>query len=119
MRIKLGRVYSADLHPRGLARMPLASEHVRTVHLHIRGRVQGVGYRAFVASEARQLGIDGWVRNRRDGSVEAILRGHPADVEALIGLCRQGPTAAAVSDVDIAEVAEAAAFHGFEMRPTF
>lgn len=99
--------------------MSLASEHVRTVHLCIRGGVQGVGYRAFVAGQARKLGIDGWVRNRRDGSVEAILHGDPAQVEALIGLCRRGPMAAEVADVDVADVAEGAAFHGFEMRPTF
>ena len=98
--------------------MPQASETIRTVHLRIRGRVQGVGYRAFVGSEAHRLGVDGWVRNRRDGSVEAILRGRPAQVEALIGLCRQGPTASDVASIDVADVAEGAALHGFEMRPT-
>jgi acylphosphatase len=98
--------------------MPQASETIRTVHLRVRGLVQGVGYRAFVGSEARHLGIDGWVRNRRDGSVEAIFRGAPAQVEALIGLCRRGPQAAEVASIDVADVAEGAAFHGFEMRPT-
>jgi acylphosphatase len=98
--------------------MPQASETIRTVHLRIRGLVQGVGYRAFVGSEARRLGVGGWVRNRRDGSVEAIFRGAPAQVEALIGLCRQGPQAAEVASLDVADVAEGAAFHGFEMRPT-
>jgi len=53
-------------------------------HIVVRGRVQGVGYRAFVEDEARQRGLEGWVRNRRDGSVEAVFAGPAADVEAAI-----------------------------------
>ena len=65
----------------------------------IRGRVQGVGYRAWVENRARAHGLEGWVRNRRDGSVEALLAG-PAEVVAdLITRCRRGPSTARVDAV--------------------
>ena len=65
----------------------------------IRGRVQGVGYRAWVEHQARTSGLEGWVRNRRDGSVEALFAG-PAEVVAhMIALCRRGPPAARVDTV--------------------
>lgn len=65
----------------------------------IRGRVQGVGYRAWVDYEARARDLEGWVRNRRDGSVEALFAG-PADVVAvMIAACRRGPVSARVDDV--------------------
>jgi len=80
-------------------------------HIVVRGRVQGVGYRAFVEDEAHQRGLGGWVRNRRDGSVEAVFAGPAADVEAAIEACRRGPFSARVSalnqregtEVDLAE----------------
>jgi acylphosphatase len=65
----------------------------------IRGRVQGVGYRAWLEFNAESLGLDGWVRNRRDGSVEALLAGEARVVGEMIALCRQGPTAARVDHV--------------------
>ncbi|MDB5501955.1 MAG: acylphosphatase [Tardiphaga sp.] len=65
----------------------------------IRGRVQGVGYRAWVEHTATALGLEGWVRNRRDGSVEAVFAG-PADiVEQMVERCRRGPTSARVEAV--------------------
>ena len=65
-------------------------------HVTISGRVQGVGYRAFVDYEARSRDLEGWVRNRRDGSVEAVFSG-PADaVTAVIAACRRGPSSARV-----------------------
>jgi acylphosphatase len=65
-------------------------------HVMVRGRVQGVGYRAFVDHEARGRDLEGWVRNRRDGSVEALFAG-PADVvAAMIAACRRGPSPARV-----------------------
>ena len=68
-------------------------------HVTIRGRVQGVGYRAFVDHEARARDLEGWVRNRRDGSVEALFAG-PADlVTAVIAACRRGPSSARVEAV--------------------
>ena len=68
-------------------------------HVAIRGRVQGVGYRAWVDHEAVTHGLEGWVRNRRDGSVEALFAG-PADiVTAMIAACRRGPSVARVDAV--------------------
>lgn len=69
-------------------------------HVSIRGRVQGVGYRAFVEREALVAGLEGWVRNCHDGSVEAVFSG-PADVvDRLIAACRRGPYAARVDALD-------------------
>src|SRR3978361_305872 len=66
----------------------------------IRGRVQRVGYRAWVEHQARSRGLEGWVRNRRDGSVEALFAG-PADVvAAIVTSCRQGPSSAKVDPID-------------------
>ena len=72
-------------------------------HLVMRGRVQGVGYRAFVEHEALRLGLDGWVRNRRDGTVEAVFSGVDDVVAAMIDACRRGPPAARVEAVDAEE----------------
>lgn len=69
-------------------------------HVRIRGRVQGVGYRAFVDHEARARDLEGWVRNRRDGCVEALFAGPVDAVEAMIAACRQGPTPAQVDAVN-------------------
>jgi acylphosphatase len=66
----------------------------------IRGRVQGVGYRAFVEHQAAALGLEGWVRNRRDGSVEALFAGPANAVSDMIALCRRGPSYARVEGVD-------------------
>jgi acylphosphatase len=63
------------------------------------GRVQGVGYRAWVENRARSHGLEGWVRNRRDGSVEALFAGPPEVVADLIARCRRGPSTARVDDV--------------------
>ena len=75
-------------------------------HVVVRGRVQGVGYRAFVEYEAMQRGLRGWVRNRRDGSVEAVFAGPRAVVEAMIEACRRGPMSARVSALDQREGTE-------------
>ena len=66
----------------------------------IRGRVQGVGYRAFVEHQAAALGLEGWVRNRRDGSVEALFAGFASVVSDMVALCRRGPSYARVEAVD-------------------
>jgi acylphosphatase len=71
--------------------------------LRIRGRVQGVGFRAFVQDEAMRLDLRGWVRNRRDGSVEALVVGEDAAVEKLTVQLRNGPPGARVSGVDARE----------------
>ncbi|MGB3865552.1 MAG: acylphosphatase [Xanthobacteraceae bacterium] len=69
-------------------------------HVVIRGRVQGVGYRAWVADEARERSLTGWVRNRRDGTVEAVFSGPEDAVAAMLAACRQGPSMARVDAVD-------------------
>jgi acylphosphatase len=68
-------------------------------HVTIRGRVQGVGYRAWVEDEATARHLEGWVRNRRDGSVEAVLSGPEDVVSAMIASCRRGPSSARVDAV--------------------
>jgi acylphosphatase len=73
--------------------------------LVIRGRVQGVGYRAFVEDEAAMRGVEGFVRNRRDGTVEAVIGGSPEAVAAMIDTCRRGPFSALVDDVEVIETA--------------
>lgn len=74
--------------------------------LTIEGRVQGVGYRASFAGKAIALGLAGWVRNRRDGSVEACVAGDAATLDAIIQWSRRGPPAAKVSNVLIEDITE-------------
>jgi acylphosphatase len=89
----------------------------RTLHILIKGRVQGVGFRAWLQHQGQLRGLIGWVRNRRDGSVEAVVAGPAQPVEAMLGVCRSGPATAQVTSVEIlSESAEAPA--GFEVRPT-
>jgi acylphosphatase len=66
----------------------------------IRGRVQGVGYRAWAEHAAARHGLDGWVRNRRDGTVEAVFAGPAAAVEAMVEACRLGPHGARIDAID-------------------
>lgn len=81
--------------------------------LVVSGRVQGVGYRAWMAERAAELGLDGWVRNRADGSLEALVAGDTAAVEELLRLCRRGPRLASVAsiDEDLAEPPQRPGFH--------
>jgi acylphosphatase len=79
----------------------------RTVRVHIQGRVQGVGFRYFVERAATELGIAGFVRNRRDGTVEALLCGSFAAVDVMLERCRRGPSAARVTAVTIIAEGEA------------
>lgn len=82
--------------------------------LVVHGSVQGVGYRASLAAEAERLGVTGWVRNRGDGSVEALVVGSSEAVEALTGWARRGPRFADVSTVDVHD-AEPDGSTGFEI----
>lgn len=70
-----------------------------TVHIFISGRVQGVGYRAWVAEQARARGLAGWVRNLRDGRVEAVFHGERNIVSDMVEACREGPSMANVGSV--------------------
>lgn len=78
--------------------------------------MQGVGFRMYMADRARELGVNGWVRNRRDGSVEAIAHGTSDAVQKLIDWARHGPPAARVTDVQVSDAT--GTFSGFEMKPT-
>lgn len=93
------------------------SAALRTVHVRIAGRVQGVGYRAWTEAAARELGLAGWVRNRRDGTVEAMFRGTSDAVAAMLDRCRQGPPAATVSRAEATDTDESG-FSGFQCLPT-
>lgn len=85
-------------------------------HLEIFGRVQGVGFRYHFSDQAQSLGIAGWIRNRRGGSVEAMIAGPPEAVETLIAWAKLGPPAAQVDRVDVS--AAEGEFSSFELRPT-
>ena len=74
-------------------------------HLRIAGHVQGVFYRGWAVEQARALGLKGWIRNRSDGTVEAVAFGDPEAVDRFIALCREGSPSAQVERVDV-EVAD-------------
>ena len=74
---------------------------MRLVRLTIHGRVHGVGFRAFVEHEAMRRGLEGWVRNRRDGSVETLIAGDDRLVDEVIAACRRGPSVARVDRIDV------------------
>jgi acylphosphatase len=87
-----------------------------TYRLRISGRVQGVNYRRAMQREAESLGVSGWVRNRTDGTVEAVVHGARDAVERLVTWARRGPPAARVADVEVTEAG--GEYAGFEMRAT-
>ena len=87
------------------------------VHVRVWGRVQGVYFRAGTQREAQRLGLDGWVRNRGDGSVEAVAEGPRAQLLEFISWTRVGPPLAEVADTEVVW-ADDAGLEGFEIRPT-
>lgn len=99
-----------------MADFGLASNNVVRVHLAINGRVQGVFYRASTRATAMALGVNGWVRNMPDGSVEAVAEGEADAVEQLATWCRQGPGGAFVTDVTIKRETPTGEFRSFEVR---
>lgn len=89
----------------------------KAVRARIHGRVQGVWYRGWVKSKAEPLGLYGWVRNREDGTVEALLCGPPHVVDRMLALCMKGPELARVDRIET-EPAQGIAPHRFEVKPT-
>ena len=85
--------------------------------IRVHGRVQGVFYRNWTVAEARALGLAGWVRNRRDGSVEILAAGPAEAIEVLIDRCREGPPAAQVTRIEVEDTDEPPPA-GFEKRQT-
>jgi acylphosphatase len=84
----------------------------------VRGRVQGVGYRFAMVGVAGSAGVHGWVRNRRDGTVEAVVQGEGSAVLAVVAWCEAGPPGAAVAAVEVSDEAVDATLRGFATRAT-
>ena len=89
-----------------------------TIRVIISGRVQGVGYRAWTVRAASALGLAGWVRNRNDGSVEALFSGDPARVQGMLEQCKTGPMLAKVDSVTSYTYEEPYTETGFVKKPT-
>jgi acylphosphatase len=93
---------------------------MRTRQIRVTGRVQGVGFRDALRAEAMRLGVSGWVRNRADGSVEALLQGQAASIDWLIAWARVGPPLAHVQTLEEQPVEASLdlAYRGFERYPS-
>lgn len=91
---------------------------MRTVRAVIKGRVQGVWFRGWTVDEATMRGLAGWVRNRRDGTVEALFHGPAAKVTDMLEACWKGPPSARVDDVQVEKTEEVPGFSGFRQYPT-
>lgn len=89
---------------------------MKAVEVHVRGRVQGVWFRASTRAEAERLGVHGWVRNLDDGSVEAHLQGDVRAVDEMVAWCRVGPSGASVSQVRLSDVPVDDTLTGFQIR---
>ncbi len=90
-------------------------EEKSRAHVIISGRVQGVFFRMETLRAAQSCGVSGWVRNRSDGTVEAVFEGDRSQVEAVVQWCRQGPPHARVTDVNVDWQDYAGEFSGFEI----
>ena len=88
------------------------------LHANISGRVQGVGFRAFTATQASRLGLTGWVRNRFDGTVETVAEGDRGTLEDFLRQLRNGPGPAYVEDVDVQGLSATGEFSHFQVRST-
>ena len=95
----------------------MADEDLTSLIVHIKGFVQGVGFRDFLTMAAQHHKLDGWVRNRDDGSVEAMVSGTTKAVEAFIGAATMGPPGARVAHYDL-HICEPPAQPGFQRLPT-
>ncbi len=101
----------------GLAALLRYIGAMKTVRLRVAGRVQGVGYRAWAVRAASELGLRGWVRNRRDGAVEVLVTGPEDAVAAMIEAARRGPSAAHVDKVCVTDAQDEGS-RGFVALPT-
>lgn len=90
---------------------------MKSVRARIHGKVQGVWFRGWTVEQAGLLGLSGWVRNRRDGTVEAVFSGEGEQVDAMLALCRRGPPAALVTRVELTPDAQPDE-PGFRQMPT-
>ena len=97
----------------------MTESSIKTVHVRIAGRVQGVWYRGWTRDEASRLGLSGWVRNRRDGSVEALFSGEPELVDDMLRRCKMGPSSAIVEHIDVQNSDENLEDQEFRIRSTF
>ena len=93
------------------------SDDLTTLRLRIEGFVQAVGYRHFAIEEAKRLGLDGWIRNRTDGTVEALVSGPTRSVELFVTAAMRGPAGSRVKNVELHN-AEPPAEKGFHRRPS-
>ncbi len=93
----------------------MSDDETTKARVVIKGRVQGVGFRYWTQDQARHLGLDGWVRNRRDGSVEALFAGPEATVREMLAACWRGPTFARVTAVTEEEAEDENAPIGFHI----
>ena len=93
------------------------SEEITTFRLRLRGLVQGVGFREWTIAEAKARQLNGWVRNRRDDTLEMIISGRDADVQSMLKACTQGPDSARVEKIDITREDELPPA-GFRRHPT-
>lgn len=91
---------------------------MRAVRVIVHGQVQGVGYRWFTRREARARAVSGWVRNRRDGTVEALLQGPKDAIDAQLAAMTAGPAHARVDELTTSDAAAEPGLTGFEIRPT-
>jgi len=94
-----------------------ATAPTKSVLVRIEGRVQGVWFRGWTCGEAESRGLQGWVRNRADGTVEALFSGSEAAVDEMLELCRQGPPAASVALINVQDAGDPEAA-GFRQLPT-
>ena len=90
---------------------------ITTLRLRIEGSVQAVGFRYFAIGEARRLGVTGWIRNRSDGTVEALASGTTKAVEDFVAICMRGPPGARVTNIDLHQ-ADPPTEPGFHRRPS-
>ena len=94
------------------------ADSLQARHVFVQGRVQGVGYRFSMVAEARRLGVSGWVRNLRDGRVEALIAGEETAIACLLAWCRTGPPGAIVAGLHIELAAPDPELDGFQQRST-